>query len=81
MLRRASVLTIECERLERRFAASPADRISYKELDLYSRLAGNLRRLLDMTGLERRGPKTLIPTIDEYVRKYADDDVMREAAE
>jgi hypothetical protein len=52
IIRRASVLTVELERLEAKFAeageASPFD------LDLYQRTAGGLRRLLEAVGLERR---------------------------
>jgi hypothetical protein len=52
IIRRASVLTVELERLEQKFAlageASPFD------LDLYQRTAGGLRRLLEAVGLERR---------------------------
>jgi hypothetical protein len=52
IIRRASVLTVELERMERQFAlageANPA------QLDLYARVAANLRRLLEAVGLERR---------------------------
>jgi hypothetical protein len=52
IIRRASVLTTELERLEQRFAlAGEADD---RDLDLYQRTAGNLRRLLESIGLERR---------------------------
>ena len=52
IIRRASVMTVELERLEREFAlAGEADP---ETLDLYGRVAGNLRRLLEAVGLERR---------------------------
>jgi len=74
VIRRAAVLVIECERLERRFALVPPEKnVSFRELQMYSTLSNSLRRLLDMTGLERRGPKTLIPTIDAYVQAHSDD--------
>jgi hypothetical protein len=45
-------MTVELERLEREFAlAGEADP---ETLDLYGRVAGNLRRLLEAVGLERR---------------------------
>jgi hypothetical protein len=52
IVRRVAALTVELERMESRFAldgeASPSD------LDLYQRTAGNLRRLLESIGLQRR---------------------------
>jgi len=73
IIRRASVLSIEMERLERRFALVPLDQmVSINELDLYSRLANSLRRLLDVTGLERRS-KDITPTIDQYVANHSND--------
>jgi hypothetical protein len=45
-------LTVELERLELQFAK--ADGADADALDLYSRTAGNLRRLLEAVGLQRR---------------------------
>lgn len=50
ILRRAAVHTVELERLEARFSESEATPTA---LDLYSRMSGNLRRLLESVGLER----------------------------
>ena len=69
-----TTLTVEAERLERRFAAYPRDHVARNDIDLYIRVSNSLRNLLDMTGLERKGPKTIVPTIDQYVAE-------REAAE
>jgi hypothetical protein len=89
VVRRVAVLTIECERLERRFAKADVDHVSHVDVDLYTRVSNTLRRLLDMTGLERRCID-LMPTIDEYVAEHANDpdgtdddiiDVLPEAAE
>jgi hypothetical protein len=56
IIRRAAVLIVECERLERQFAlAGEADPMT---LDLYGRVAGNMRRLLESVGLERRARDT-----------------------
>jgi hypothetical protein len=52
IIRRASVMTVELERLEAKFAA--AGGASERDLDLYIRAAGNLRRLLETIGLQRR---------------------------
>jgi hypothetical protein len=52
IIRRAAVLTVELERLERQFAlAGEADP---ETLELYGRVAGNMRRMLEAVGLERR---------------------------
>ena len=64
IIRRASVITVELERLEARFAA--AGEASAEELDLYQRTAGNLRRLLEAVGLQRRA-KQVTPTLGEYL--------------
>ena len=56
IIRRASVIQTECEYFEARFAllrdsgGTPAA----TDLDLYSRLTGQLRRLLETVGLQRR---------------------------
>ncbi len=68
IIRRACVITVQLEQLEKKFAitneAKPAD------LDLYFRGANTLRRLLDVTGLQRQS-RDMTPTIDEYVRREA----------
>ena len=75
ILRRIATLTIEAERLERRLASYPRDHVARADIDLYIRVSNTLRNLLDMTGLERKGPKTLVPTLDQYIADH------REAAE
>lgn len=66
IVRRAATLVVELERLEARFAT--ADKApSERDLDLYSRLAGGLRRLLETVGLHRR-PRDVAPTITAYLR-------------
>ncbi len=52
LVRRAAVLTTELEQLESRFAL--AGQATASDLDLYQRCAGNLRRLLEAVGLQRR---------------------------
>ena len=58
IIRRAAVLTVELERLETRFAL--AQEASPEELDLYSRVAANMRRLLESVGISRR-PRDITP--------------------
>jgi hypothetical protein len=73
IVRRASVMTVELERLEARFAV--AGEASERDLDLYIRAAGNLRRLLEAIGLQRR-PLDVTPTLTEYLEQQ-----QQEAAE
>ena len=65
IIRRASVLTIELERLESKFAQ--AGEATATDLELYQRTAGNMRRLLEAVGLQRR-TRDVTPTLDEYLR-------------
>ena len=61
IVRRASTLTVELERLEAKFAlAGEADA---NELDQYARVAANLRRLLEAVGLQRRAKEIAVPTL------------------
>ncbi|WP_192259333.1 hypothetical protein [Mesorhizobium caraganae] len=59
MVRRVAVLTIELEKLETRFAEDPT--VTDKTVDQYSRMAGNLGRLLERLGLKRKekAPRTI----------------------
>ena len=52
LVRRAAVMTIECERMEQRFALS--DAADPDEIELYTRVVGHLRRVLEGLGLARR---------------------------
>jgi len=63
LIRRACVLTVELERLEKKFALANA--ATDNDLDLYQRTAGNLRRLLEGIGLKRR-PRD-VTTLSEYL--------------
>jgi len=65
IVRRAAVLTVELERLEVRFAVNDA---SADDLDLYQRTAGNLRRLLESIGLQRRA-RDVTPSLEEYAQR------------
>jgi hypothetical protein len=57
-------MTVELERLEKKFAL--AGEAKAFDLDLYIRAAGNLRRLLEAVGLQRR-PRNVTPTLDQYL--------------
>jgi hypothetical protein len=62
LIRRAAVMSVELEMLEARFAN--AGQAESDDLDLYVRASGNLRRLLESVGLQRRARE---------VGKYAPD--------
>ena len=64
IIRRASTMEVELERLESVFAL--AGEAQPDQLELYQRTANSLRRLLESVGLERRA-KTIVPTLSEYL--------------
>lgn len=68
IVRRAATLTVELEKLEMRFA--DAEHADPKDLDLYQRSAGNLRRLLESVGLKRRA-KDVTPTLKGFIAARA----------
>jgi hypothetical protein len=72
LIRRVSVLVVELERLEAKFAAS--DEASPHALDLYVRGSGSLRRLLQTLGLQRRS-RDVTPTLAEVLREHQHDAV------
>jgi hypothetical protein len=71
IIRRAAVLTTELEQLEVKFAL--AGEASAEQLDIYARVAGNLRRLLEAVGLQRRAKDVTTPTLDEIAREIEDE--------
>ena len=62
--RRAAVLGAELELLEAQFAT--AGQATADQLDLYTRTASALRRLLESIGLERRA-KNITPSLSDYL--------------
>jgi hypothetical protein len=77
LIRRASVMTVELERMEARFAV--AGEASPDDLNLYQRMAGNLRRLLEAIGLQRRA-KDVGPSLVDLIRQDLDEQTARERA-
>jgi len=63
IIRRASVLTVELEQLETRFAQ--AGEASADDHDLYQRCSSSLRRLLESIGIQRRTKP--VPNLSEYL--------------
>jgi hypothetical protein len=70
IVRRAATLTVELERMEAQFAT--AGEAEPEALDLYQRTAGNLRRLLEAVGLQRR-QRDVTPSLDNYLRENYGD--------
>jgi hypothetical protein len=64
IVRRAATLTVELERMEGAFAL--AGEAAPDALDLYQRTAGNLRRLLESVGLQRRA-RDVTPSLSQYL--------------
>ena len=70
LLRRAATLTTELERLEAKFASGEG---TPTDLDLYQRCSGNLRRLLESVGLQRRS-RDVTPSLTQYIaQRYGQD--------
>lgn len=64
IVRRVATLTVELERMEKRFAND--GEANAEALDLYSRTSGNLRRLLEAVGL-RRWARDVPPDLRDYI--------------
>jgi hypothetical protein len=66
IIRRASVLTVELERMERQFALD--EQASPDDLETYQRCANSLRRLLEAVGLQRRA-RDVGPSLGDILRQ------------
>jgi hypothetical protein len=73
LIRRASVLELELELLERKFILNDGEATEL-QLQTYQRLTNTLRRTLQSLGLKRRARDVTPKTLDEYI-------ATREAAE
>jgi hypothetical protein len=69
IIRRASVLIVELERMEAKFAL--AGEASVEELDIYQRMANSLRRLLEAVGLQRRPRVVVEQSLDDILAEDA----------
>jgi hypothetical protein len=67
IVRRASTLTVELERLEAKFAT--AGEACTADLETYQRCANSLRRLLEAVGLRRR-PRDTTPTLNDLMLEH-----------
>ena len=66
LVRRASMLELQCELLEQRFAQAEGGAATSAQLADYQRAAGTLRRLLTSLGLQRR-QKDVTPSLEQYL--------------
>src|SRR5262245_10005066 len=64
LIRRAALITIQCEMLDKKFASSEGE-ATREDLDLYQRLSNSLRRLLQSLGLQRRPRDINPPTLQQ----------------
>ena len=73
LIRRASMLCLQCELMEQAFASNEDGAASAKQLDVYQRTTGALRRTLESLGLHRR-PKDVTPTpsLHQYLNQDAE---------
>ena len=65
LVRRAAMLTLQCELLDQKFALSEGE-ASVIDLDRYQRASNSLRRLLESLGLQRR-QRDITPSVEDYV--------------
>ena len=65
LVRRAAMLTLQCELLDHKFALSEGE-ASVIDLDRYQRASNSLRRLLESLGLQRR-QRDVTPSVEDYV--------------
>ena len=72
IVRRIGVLSVELEQLEAKFAM--AGQADARDLDLYQRTAGNLRRLLESIGLQRRSKDVSDMSLSAYTAARHDSE-------
>ena len=66
LCRRPATLEVNLEQLENNMSEGQGI-----DLDVYNRLAGNLRRLFETLGLERKA-RDVTPTLDHYLQAKAE---------
>jgi len=67
LIRRIATLTVELEKLEAKFAAAEDD-CDPRDIDLYARATGHLRRCVETLGIKRR-PKDVTLTLAEHIAR------------
>ena len=66
LIRRASMLTLQCELMERNWSKNEDGLAGPKSLDCYQRACNTLRRTLESLGLQRR-QSDVTPSLREYL--------------
>jgi hypothetical protein len=69
LVRRAAMLTLQLELMERRFAQAENGEASGPQIDAYQRCTNTLRRTLEALGLERRA-KIVELEEDDLARRF-----------
>jgi hypothetical protein len=72
LIRRVATLAVELELLEVRFATANTG-AGVRDLDMYIRATGCLRRTLETLGLRRRA-KDITPSVEKFIATYGEDD-------
>jgi hypothetical protein len=67
LIRRAAMLTLQLELMEQRWAANEDQVVGANQLDVYQRMTGALRRVLETLGLQRR-LRDVTPTLSDILR-------------
>jgi len=78
LVRRAAMLTLQCELLEQRWASNHEGEAPAKRLMEYQRCASALRRILESLGLQRRS-RDVTPDLQTYLRQRASNADAEEA--
>ena len=73
LVRRASMLALQLELMEQRFAENEGGEASAKQIETYQRVTNTLRRTLEALGLQRRA-RDVTPTLSTYLRSRAEDE-------
>jgi hypothetical protein len=68
LCRRVAAIEVQLEQME----ACMSEGDLKVDLDLYNRLAGNLRRMLETIGLQRRAVDCTPPTLSQYLSARAE---------
>ena len=66
LINRASMLILQLELMDRRFAQTKDCEADTASLDTYQRITNTLRRLLETLGIQRR-PKDVTPSLEQYL--------------
>lgn len=78
LVRRASMLALQLELMEQKFASNEGGEASSKQIETYQRCTNTLRRTLEALGLQRRS-KDVTPSLAAYLQRTEEDNEEWEA--